>query len=202
MQDTAKPRKRGRPGYSRADIIRAAEQEFLEHGYAETSVQQISRRLGITKSAIYHHVSSKEQLVELVAGRASDICESIVRFAQEDEDEPIELLKNAVWELTIALCEDPGALRLTLRAHPGDESSQPLRRVRETFTDSLRAMVDACHADGSLHTTPTAAAATDLILTSCATLAQYYRGGDAEDAADVALSFVFQGLREARRERI
>jgi len=33
---------------------------FTEHGYDATSMEDLARALGVTKSAIYHHVSANE----------------------------------------------------------------------------------------------------------------------------------------------
>ena len=38
---------------------------FNEQGYDATSVSDLAVRLGLTKSAMYHHFSSKEQLLEM-----------------------------------------------------------------------------------------------------------------------------------------
>ena len=45
---------------------------FNERGYNGTSMEDLSRKLGITKSTIYHHVPSKEELLRLATGRALD----------------------------------------------------------------------------------------------------------------------------------
>jgi AcrR family transcriptional regulator len=47
---------------SRADILAAAARSFMEHGYSETSLDEIARSLGATKGRIYHHFPSKADL--------------------------------------------------------------------------------------------------------------------------------------------
>jgi AcrR family transcriptional regulator len=47
---------------SRADILRAAADCFLERGYAATSIDDVARSLGATKGRIYHHFPSKADL--------------------------------------------------------------------------------------------------------------------------------------------
>ena len=58
-------RRRGRPGYDRDEVLAAAVTLFNEQGYDATSVSDLAARLGLTKSAMYHHFSSKEQLLEM-----------------------------------------------------------------------------------------------------------------------------------------
>ena len=52
--------RRGRPGYDLESLLAVAVGVFNERGYDGTSMEDLSRRLGIGKSAIYHHVESKE----------------------------------------------------------------------------------------------------------------------------------------------
>ncbi len=47
---------------SRADILAAAANCFMERGYTATSIDDVARSLGATKGRIYHHYSSKADL--------------------------------------------------------------------------------------------------------------------------------------------
>ena len=67
----AAPR-RGRPGYDLESLLAVAVTVFNERGYDGTSMEDLSRRLGISKSSIYYHVASKEQLLALALDRALD----------------------------------------------------------------------------------------------------------------------------------
>ncbi|MCH9651157.1 MAG: TetR/AcrR family transcriptional regulator [Deltaproteobacteria bacterium] len=50
------------PEATRAAILAAAEDAFLEQGFAEASTSDIARRAGVTKSLIHHHFGSKQKL--------------------------------------------------------------------------------------------------------------------------------------------
>src|SRR5580692_10414735 len=65
-------RRRGRPGYDLESVLRAAVEVFNERGYDGASMEDLSKRLGVAKSAIYHHVSGKEELLRLALDRALD----------------------------------------------------------------------------------------------------------------------------------
>ena len=45
-----------------AAITRAAGELFAAHGFAATSIDDIGRRAGVAKGAVYHHFESKEQI--------------------------------------------------------------------------------------------------------------------------------------------
>src|SRR6201999_1493163 len=65
-------RRRGRPGYDLEAVLQAAVEVFNERGYDGASMEDLSKRLGIAKSAIYHHVAGKEELLRMALDRALD----------------------------------------------------------------------------------------------------------------------------------
>src|SRR3954447_20367041 len=65
-------RRPGRPGYDLESVLAVAVEVFNERGYDGTSMEDLAQRLGIAKSAIYHHVSGKEELLRLSLDRAMD----------------------------------------------------------------------------------------------------------------------------------
>lgn len=52
---------------TREHIIQVAGRLFLQSNYDGVSIQDITRAVGMTKGALYHHFTSKEQLFEEVA---------------------------------------------------------------------------------------------------------------------------------------
>lgn len=54
------------PDRSRASILDAAETLFLRRGFAGTSMSEIAKASGVTKSLIHHHFGSKDALWEEV----------------------------------------------------------------------------------------------------------------------------------------
>ncbi len=71
MSDAA-PARRGRPGYDQATVLRRAIELFNRQGYDATSMGDLAAELGLTKSAIYHHVPSKEPLLAAALDEALD----------------------------------------------------------------------------------------------------------------------------------
>src|SRR6266540_6872108 len=74
----------GRPGYRRDDIVDIAMAVFLQRGYDGTSMADLARAAGVTKSSFYHHVAGKEELFERGTARALDAL-----FAVLDEPEAL-----------------------------------------------------------------------------------------------------------------
>ncbi len=73
------------PEATRAALLAAAEDIFLEKGYGNTSLSEIARRAGMTKSLIHHYFGSKEGLWREV---------KLARFTQYTERQ-MEMLRDA-----------------------------------------------------------------------------------------------------------
>jgi AcrR family transcriptional regulator len=56
----------------REAILRAAEDEFADRGYAATRMQDIARRAGMSVGALYRYFDSKEAIFASMVRRASD----------------------------------------------------------------------------------------------------------------------------------
>jgi AcrR family transcriptional regulator len=96
----SKPR-RGRPGYDQATVLRRAIEVFNRQGYDGTSMGDLARELGLTKSAIYHHVPSKEHLLRQALDEALDNLEGALSEIESATDEaPVERLRRALHGLT------------------------------------------------------------------------------------------------------
>ncbi|RSM59155.1 TetR/AcrR family transcriptional regulator [Amycolatopsis sp. WAC 01376] len=67
---TPAPRRGPKPGYSLEQIVDAAIAQADAEGYAALSMPSIAKRLGITANALYRYLSSKEELLVLVAEAA------------------------------------------------------------------------------------------------------------------------------------
>lgn len=63
------------------DIIQAAVDEFLENGYEGTSMESIARRAGISKGGLYHHFSSKDEILLLANQKLNEPVYAIMQQA-------------------------------------------------------------------------------------------------------------------------
>lgn len=110
----------GRPKVpvAREDLIAKARSAFAEAGYAGASMAHIASQVGIRKSTLFHHVTSKEQLyVEVMEGLLADL-ESLVLKAMAPATFPERL--DRLGELVSGyLGENPDAARLIVREFAG-----------------------------------------------------------------------------------
>ena len=86
MPETSEPapsaRRRGRPGYDQQAVLEIAVAAFNEFGYDATSMGMLASRLGLSKSAIYHHFASKEELLQVALDVALTGLEEILTREQ------------------------------------------------------------------------------------------------------------------------
>src|SRR5919107_2947960 len=65
--------RRGRPPrFSPDELLDVVVAEFIARGYDATTMEDLARATGLTKSSLYHHVSGKEELLRLAVARAVD----------------------------------------------------------------------------------------------------------------------------------
>ncbi len=57
------PRVRAKRERRREEILRAALRAFREHGYHQTTLDDIATRLDVRKSALYHYFPDKESIL-------------------------------------------------------------------------------------------------------------------------------------------
>ena len=74
--------KRGRPGYDRQTLVDLCVKVFNRHGYDATSMGMLATELGISKSAIYHHVKTKEEILQSALTEALGGLESVMEQAE------------------------------------------------------------------------------------------------------------------------
>jgi AcrR family transcriptional regulator len=69
MPRKKEPKWNRRPEERPGELAEAALQLFCKQGYFATSIDDIARFAGVTKGAVYHHYSSKEQVFEAAIAR-------------------------------------------------------------------------------------------------------------------------------------
>ncbi|WP_043630060.1 TetR/AcrR family transcriptional regulator [Nonomuraea candida] len=81
------------PSDTKARIQAVARELFVEQGVQNTSLRQISERLGITKPALYYHFSSRDDLVRSIV---APLVEEMERFVggPRPADDPRRLLDD------------------------------------------------------------------------------------------------------------
>src|SRR3954451_9268527 len=119
--DDLPPARRGRPGYDQETVLRRAIDIFNAQGYDATSIGDLSKALGLTKSAIYHHVPSKETLLSAALDEALDGLSSAIDDAAADTGSAYDRLRTAVRRSVEVLVPQLPAVTLLLRVRGNSE---------------------------------------------------------------------------------
>ena len=151
VTDPVAPR-RGRPGYDQETVLRRAIEVFNRQGYEGTSMGDLARELGLTKSAIYHHVPSKEHLLAAALDEALDGLAAAIDGAVDGAGpaSAADRLRTAVEQSVEVLVDHLPAVTLLLRVHGNSEVELAALRRRRALDDRLAGLVQAAADEGAL----------------------------------------------------
>ena len=82
--EAAKKRAIGRPQIPKAPLIEAARDFFIHHGY-NSSIEEISKAMGIARATLYSQFGSKEQLLREVVTENARVLVRPIRLTQPDD---------------------------------------------------------------------------------------------------------------------
>ncbi|WP_048884256.1 TetR/AcrR family transcriptional regulator [Aurantiacibacter atlanticus] len=96
MLNSPATKKKRRSPVRREDIVDAAAKLFSEGGYDGTSVRTIAGEVGLSVASIFHHVASKEELLEAVIQRGIELGMADIDAALEGKTTPLGRLRALV----------------------------------------------------------------------------------------------------------
>lgn len=190
--------RRGRPGYDLDSLLAVAVQVFNERGYDGTSMEDLSQRLGITKSAIYHHVSSKDELLRLALDRALDGLFAVLTETRQLDVPAIDQLEHLVRGSVRVLQRELPYVTLLLRVHGNTEVERAALQRRRQFDRFVADLVSQAETDGDVRPDVVPGVTARLLFGMVNSLVEWYRPSHS-DLADAVCAIAFDGLR-VRRE--
>jgi AcrR family transcriptional regulator len=196
-EETTRPR-RGRPGNDQETVLRKAVDLFNRQGYDATSMGDLAAELGLTKSAIYHHVPSKSHLLEQALDEALDGLSSALDAAAADESATAyERLRTAVHSSVRVLVQHLPAVTLLLRVRGNSEIELDALRRRRAIDDRLAQLVSAAVDEGALRDDISPDLASKLLFGMVNSLVEWVRPDgryDEHQLADALATLAFDGL--------
>lgn len=198
MNDTAPAPRRGRPGHDQNSMLAVIVEVFTDHGYDASSLEMIAKRLGLSKSAVYHHFSSKGEMLELALERALGELERVFDEAETREGDAVSRIRFIVREAVLVACERREYLTLLLRLHGNSDAERRSMERRRALTSRLREIFAQARDEGSLRDDLDPGLAARFTFGLVNSLVEWYRpdGPVTPDSlADSVLSYVRSGLR-------
>ncbi len=193
---------RGRPArYTRDGLLDRVVAVFNERGYEATSMEDLARAVGLTKSAFYHHVSGKEQLLRMAVDRALDALTAALDEPVPAGARPIDRLEQAVRRTAEVLIAELPYVTLLLRVRGNTPVERDTLARRRAVDARLADLVTAAAAAGEVRPDIDPRLAARLLFGMVNSIAEWYRPvpGDAgrSDIVDAAVHLALGGL--ARR---
>lgn len=189
---------RGRPGYSREDVVHAAVREFNQRGYEATSMGHVASVLGISKSALYHHISSKEEILDSAVTHAQDSLDAVVDRAMAKEIPAIEQIRELIHGAIAVLCHDQEAVTLLLRLRGNSELELRALSRRREFTRRIIPLVQSAQEAGDVRADLDIGVLTRLMFGLINSVIEWYEPGgrlSPEEISRHAVELVFNGIR-------
>lgn len=102
---------------TRAKLVRVGRDLFARHGYSGVSTEEIVRRAGVTRGALYHHFQDKRDLFAAVVEQIEqEVMQKVAETALAAGD-PWEQQRAAI-EAYLDVCLEPAVQRIVLTDAP------------------------------------------------------------------------------------
>lgn len=196
MQSRA-PRQ-GRPNYDRDSLLEVAVVVFNERGYDGTGMEELAKRLGLSKSSIYHHVSGKEELLGLALGRALKALFAVLEEVPDPAATATARLEHVVHRSVEVLAEELPYVTLLLRVRGNSDVEQQALEQRREFDHRVAGLVTRAAAEGGVRNDLDPHLISRLLFGTVNSLIEWYRpdgGLPVAALADALTAVLFDGLR-------
>nr|WP_246283535.1 TetR/AcrR family transcriptional regulator [Nocardioides perillae] len=179
--------------------MRRAVELFNRQGYDATSIGDIAQELGLTKSAIYHHVASKEELLGAALDEALEgLTRAVATAAEDRQASAAQRLRATVEESVRILAAHLPAVTLLLRVRGNSAVELAALERRRQIDEALAVLVQEAVAEGALRDDVPPDLISRLLFGTVNSLVEWYRPGGplTPDALAATVSaLAFEGLR-------
>lgn len=123
-------------------------------GYASTSTRELAAAVGMQSSSLYHHMQSKEDLLEEICIKGNELMLQAVPAAVKPTSTSIDAVEAAIHAHLTTAIENRDVMLTTLadlKSLPPDARRRVDRKRRE-YGDLLRELLRDAQSDGYLRT--------------------------------------------------
>lgn len=199
----------GRPArYTQDDLVAVVARVFIERGYEAASMADLARASGLTKSAFYHHVSGKEELLRLAVNRALDALDGVFAELSAAADGPVQRLELALRRTTEVLVAELPYVTLLLRVRGNTDVEREAVARRRAVDARLADIVREARDAGEIRDDVDPRLVTRLLFGMVNSIVEWYRpeGGDRpgdrdHDVVRAVVELALDGLRARRPPR-
>ncbi|MDO5629678.1 MAG: TetR/AcrR family transcriptional regulator [Mobilicoccus sp.] len=189
--------RRGRPGHDQRAVLLAAVEAFDAHGYDATTMGMIAERLGVSKSALYHHVEGKEELLTLALETAFDALDDGLRDTEDSGDSLDVRFEEFIRRMVAILVEYQPFVRLLLRLRGNSPAEQHALARRRQFDARMAALVEQAQRAGLLRDDVDAVVVARLVFGAMNSTVEWFRPQgrvSQEELTEAVLTLVLHGV--------
>lgn len=193
------PPRRGRPPrFTPEQLLNRVVAEFNARGYDATSMEDIARATGMTKSAVYHHVAGKEELLRLAVSRAVDALFAVLDEPGSTTGPAVDRLEHVVRRSAEVLAALLPYVTLLLRVRGNTGTERWALERRREFDRRLSGLVQDAIDAGDVRRDLDPRLVTRLLFGMVNSISEWYRPDGAhgvEEVAEAVVAVAFDGLR-------
>ncbi|MGW2021307.1 TetR/AcrR family transcriptional regulator [Streptomyces decoyicus] len=191
-----------RDTYTPDSLLAVAVEVFIERGYDGTSMEHLSKAAGISKSSIYHHVRSKEELLHRAISRALDGLFGVLEEPGALQGRAIERLEHVTRRVAEVLMDELPYVTLLLRVRGNTDTERWAMERRREFDHEVSDLLKQAAAAGDLRDDVDIRLATRLLFGMINSIVEWYRPGrggavSRDEVAEAVVRTAFAGLRRA-----
>jgi AcrR family transcriptional regulator len=144
-------------------------------------MEDLARASGLSKSSLYHHIDSKEQLLRLALERAVEPLFAVTREPGAVQGRAIDRLEHVVRREVEVLADRLPYVTLLLRVHGNTEAERWALERRREFDRFVAGLVREAAADGDVQDDLDPAVVTRLLFGMINSLVEWYRPTTSDD---------------------
>ncbi|MGB8651956.1 MAG: TetR/AcrR family transcriptional regulator [Mycobacteriales bacterium] len=196
----------GRPArYRPEELLAVVTAEFIARGYDATSMEDLARATGLTKSSIYHHVTGKEELLRRAVAKAVDALFAVLDEPASSSGPAADRLEHVVRRSAQVLVAQLPYVTLLLRVRGNTQTERWALARRREFDTRLAALVQDAIDEGDVRSDLDPRLVTRLLFGMVNSLVEWYRPegpASADEVADALVALAFSGLRRPTRRPV
>lgn len=175
---------------NRDQILQAAAQIFGQKGFHAASMQDIAAAVSLQKGSLYHHVSSKQDILVEILDRAIDLLTERLQAVLIQPVSPVEKVHQAVRSYIQTMSEYRGPASVLLLEYRSLEPDLQARHIarRDQYERLWRSLLDEGCRSGDFQVDNTAVAARAL-LGSMGWMVTWYRPEGRLSSDEIASQF-------------
>ncbi|QYJ03651.1 TetR/AcrR family transcriptional regulator [Nocardioides panacisoli] len=192
------PSGEARPVYNLDRLLEVAVRVFTERGYDGTSFTHLAEASGLSKSSIFHHIESKEQLLRLGLERALDPLMASTEEEGAVSGPAMDRLTHLIRRNIEIMAERLPYVKLLLGVHGNTETERWALAQRRAYDKVVAGVVEEAIAEGVVREDIDAPTTARLIFGMINSVREWYhpeRHTTPDELAAQVCSLVLDGIR-------